>query len=79
MEETSKPAPKLEISPKTSFKVKPYELIKINRQDFVDRFARRIQHLKGKLLHKSMCEAYNQALTDMQYTLMAAEKNGDIE
>lgn len=68
-------APKeMEIGPGIGTKCRPYELIKLNRADLVDKFSRRIGHT-SKLTQKSMAQAYNQALLDAQYLLMAAEKD----
>lgn len=55
-------------------KCKPHELIKINIEDLVDTFSRKMKHV-GPLLHKSMCRAYKQALNDAHYLLLAAEKD----
>ncbi len=55
-------------------KCKPHELIKININDLVDTFSRKINNV-SPLLHKSMCRAYKQALNDAQYLLLASEKD----
>lgn len=55
-------------------KCKPHELIKININDLVDTFSRKMKHV-SPMLHKSMCQAYKQALNDASYLLMASEKD----
>lgn len=65
---------KYEIRPKPE-KIKPHELVKINKSDLIDKFSRKIGHVGRTLTHKSMCQAYSQALTDIQYLLLAAQKD----
>ncbi len=57
-----------------SLKCEPHELIRININDLVDTFSRKIRHT-SPMLHQSMCRAYKQALTDAQYLLLAATKD----
>ncbi len=55
-------------------KVKPYELLKINLNDLVETFNRKILHT-APLTRNSMLRAYKQGIMDAQYLLMAAEKD----
>ncbi len=75
MSQEENKAPTIEIRPEAKYKIKPYELVKINKSELTDKFSRKIGHLGKTLTHKSMCQAYNQALIDIQYLLMAAEKD----
>lgn len=71
--QSQSPSPAVELKTEGQ-KCRPYQLIKINKQDLVDKFSRKIGHV-SRLTHKSMCQAYNQALTDAEFLLMAAEKD----
>lgn len=74
MEQDQKPAPKYEIKPKTAADLipTPIEIVRLNAQDMVDIFSRKIGHV-SKYVHKSMVTAYAQCLRDVQ-TLLTAEK-----
>lgn len=74
-QEPSQPGQREVIHLKSDALCKPHELIKINRSDLVDKFSRKIGHLNRTLTHKSMCQAYNQALIDAEFLLMAAQKD----
>lgn len=58
----------------SALKCRPHELIKININDLTDTFSRKIKHV-SPMVHKSMCQAYKQALNDASYLLLASEKD----